>query len=306
LNYSIIIPTLNREKSLGRVLDCIRGLTISPVEVIIINQGKALGFLEEEKLPIRLISCEKKNASYARNLGIHLSESEWLLFLDDDVFFDGDLIEHYAKAVDDLGCDICNGAVVTNNEDLTDKLHPEREAAFIDIWDELSSYRTFSGAVEITGLCTANVLIKRNVLLFVRGFDERFLRLEDVELGIRLKRSGFSVWHDGRPMVLHLHEATGGGREGIKTWSNKYLRGLEKYGLGVMVLMILEHYHWQKIPFFMFRLLRFYLKPSRYYLERIDYPILVMVHVFKSFIWVAQMRLAGPKLLTNPDHLNQK
>ena len=86
---SIIIPTLNRQESLKKIVSQICKNKNIILEILIIEQGdidttkKVLKSMEDKR--IKVIFSEIKSSSIARNVGIKNSKSEFLLFLDDDI-----------------------------------------------------------------------------------------------------------------------------------------------------------------------------------------------------------------------------
>jgi hypothetical protein len=61
------------------------------------------------------------------------------------------------------------------------------------------------------GLAGGNFSIRRALLLQIGGFDERFGRAEDKDLGIRLYRAGAVIMYDHEPLFVHIR-ASGGTR----------------------------------------------------------------------------------------------
>ena len=299
-NVSIIIPTLNRPSALNHVLGCIEQLSCKIQEVIVVNQGNNLDDLIplwESRLPILWLSQDCANPSAARNLGIMNARSEWILFLDDDISFKPDLLEKYQEAYTDLNFDICNGSVITPNESISHTLEPETESRFINLWSNLSSFRTYAGSKKIIGTCSANLLVKKSVLVNIGGFDERYKRLEDVEIGIRISQAGYSLWHDGRPLVNHFHITYGGSRNTINSWVNQHLSALLPNNLGAQLLILKQYYPWNQRLLLIFRLFNFFIKPSRLYLECPTYPFIVLRSISQSINWANKAYNDGAKLL---------
>jgi len=298
-NVSIIIPTRNRPEALKTVLNCIENLTTKAREIIIVNQGEDLhDFIEvwKDRLPILWLAQTCTNPSMARNLAIKHSKGEWILFLDDDVSFEPDLLEKYLIVFKELRFDACNGSVITPKESITPIPIPEIESGFIGLWSQLSSYRTYSGSIKISGTCSANLLVKKTVLTEIGGFDERFSRMEDVELGIRISQAGYSLWHDGRPIVKHYHLPFGGSRDNINGWINKHLSAVQPKHLGAQLLILKQYYPWNQRLILIIRIFLFYMKPSRLYLERPSFPIDVLRAIYQSIKWANASYNQGAKL----------
>ena len=90
IDLAIVIPTLNEEKYIGRLLDSISSQTALPKELIVVDakskdktQEVVLGRLD--KIPyLKLFSIKKYTVARQRNYGVSHSTSENILFLDAD------------------------------------------------------------------------------------------------------------------------------------------------------------------------------------------------------------------------------
>ncbi|MCB9707199.1 MAG: glycosyltransferase [Myxococcales bacterium] len=58
---------------------------------------------------------------------------------------------------------------------------------------------------EVNFLATFNVVFRKDVLEQVGGFDEHFLKAQDVELAYRVKEAGWRLGFDARSRVKHFH-----------------------------------------------------------------------------------------------------
>jgi glucosyl-dolichyl phosphate glucuronosyltransferase len=98
MNFSIIIPTFNREKHLLNCLNSILNQNKLPTEVIVINNAKhdkakdTFDFVksrfDEKKIEIFYFNNEENSGAIARNLGVEKAKGDLIAFLDDDVVLD--------------------------------------------------------------------------------------------------------------------------------------------------------------------------------------------------------------------------
>jgi len=107
MNYSIIVPTCNRQPDLVKLIDSILKQTLLPAEVIIVDQSdnddtkKYIDNLrnqllsESNNINLIYIYQNEKNSAAARNKGIDITTGEIVSFLDDDVV----LFEDYYEKV---------------------------------------------------------------------------------------------------------------------------------------------------------------------------------------------------------------
>jgi glycosyltransferase involved in cell wall biosynthesis len=107
--FSIVIPTLNEEKALPRLLkDLVRqSFFLEHLEVIHVDghsddRTLAAAALFTKKLRLTSLTCDKRNVSEQRNLGARQATGKWIIFMDADnrlphTFLDGlkyQLIKH--------------------------------------------------------------------------------------------------------------------------------------------------------------------------------------------------------------------
>ncbi|WP_435950483.1 glycosyltransferase family 2 protein [Psychrobacter sp. DM8] len=109
---SVVIPVYNKEDYLEKCLDSVVNQTYAALEIILINDGstdrspmicKEYADIDSR---IRFIDKDNQGVSVTRNLGIYLSNGEWLYFLDSDDFLDVDAFEILIKAAKSTNADI--------------------------------------------------------------------------------------------------------------------------------------------------------------------------------------------------------
>lgn len=98
---SVIIPTRNRAERLKNLLTCLSTQTISPDEVIVVDNSstdetKEVVLSFETKLPVKYLLGRKIGPSFARNAGIRKASGDFLIFLDDDCLVEKTFIEKMA------------------------------------------------------------------------------------------------------------------------------------------------------------------------------------------------------------------
>lgn len=88
---SVIIPTYNREKLLGRALASVAGQSFCCDEIIVVDDGSTdnsraviMDFKSHSVVPVRYLYQENKGPAAARNYGIREAKCSILAFLDSD------------------------------------------------------------------------------------------------------------------------------------------------------------------------------------------------------------------------------
>jgi len=99
---SIIIPTLDEERYIGRILDALQKQTFSEFEAIVVDGCSDDGTREiaEKYGFVRVINSSVRNVSYQRNLGAKEAKFERLLFLDADSHIGEDFLEKALKKIE--------------------------------------------------------------------------------------------------------------------------------------------------------------------------------------------------------------
>ena len=112
---SIIIPVYNVQEYLEHCLDSVVNQTYTNIEIILIDDGSTDESLQICKLyakcdnRVKLIIKENEGVSIARNIGISVSEGEFVTFVDSDDYVEKDYIEKLMSGMSesrDLVC--CN------------------------------------------------------------------------------------------------------------------------------------------------------------------------------------------------------
>jgi GT2 family glycosyltransferase len=207
----VVIPTHNRRASLGRVLEALDSQTIPPdrYEVIVVCDGcndgtpsMCSGLTTSYRL--RVIDLpEKQGPAAARNRAVENASAEVIVFLDDDVVPDPDLIGEHIRIHDQDDHAVAIGPLLAPPGFA---LNPwtRWEAAMLD-----GQYRDMAAGhwpPTPRQFYTGNASVRRKHLLEVGGFDPVYRRAEDVELAYRLQQlkltfhfsPGARGWHFAR------------------------------------------------------------------------------------------------------------
>jgi glycosyltransferase involved in cell wall biosynthesis len=96
--FSIVIPALNEEKYLPNLLEDLSNQTNTDFEILVVEghsddatRQVALEF--KKKLSLEVITVEKRNVSYQRNVGGEKASGEWIVFMDADNRLPNDFLE---------------------------------------------------------------------------------------------------------------------------------------------------------------------------------------------------------------------
>ncbi|UVF18418.1 glycosyltransferase [Microvirga terrae] len=191
-SVSIIIPTYQRCAVVCDALAAIKRIRYSGVlEVIIVVDGSTDGTSEalaniSAQFPIHVISQENRGASSARNRGAQAASGDVLLFMDDDMMADPDIVEQHARSYRE-GADAVLGDIP-----LDPNSPPNFLSAGVGEWAAERRQRlTENSQLSLFDLLTGQLSVRRSVFEELGGFDENFTRNgsfgdEDLDFGTRL------------------------------------------------------------------------------------------------------------------------
>jgi glycosyltransferase involved in cell wall biosynthesis len=209
--FSVVIPTYNRLGRLQHVIAALEQQTYpsDAYEVIIISDGSTDGtdaYLEALRSTMRLRWFHQANRgpAAARNAGIQKAAGEFVVFIDDDVVAEPQLLGEHARSHHEAGQD-----VVVFGPMLT----PEGFAMAPWVrWEQemlMKGYRALlRGDWPATArqFYTGNASLRRSHLLAAGGFDEGLRRAEDVELAYRLADRGLDFVFNMQAAGMHFAE----------------------------------------------------------------------------------------------------
>lgn len=183
---SIIITTCNGSDKLKRAIISALNQTYEAVEVIVVDDNgkgtekqlftqKMLSLFKNSNLKY-IVHDINKNGAVARNTGAHHAKGVYLAFLDDDDLYFPKRIESCIKKAQQLNVDLVYSNVLFLRDDKIDSILIAEENGFTqaDILKDHSLLGTGS-----------NIFVSRNLYKKISGFDETFLRYQDVEFMIR-------------------------------------------------------------------------------------------------------------------------
>jgi glycosyltransferase involved in cell wall biosynthesis len=209
---SVVVPTYNRSDRITRLLRALAEQDgAAPFDVVVVDDASTddtVAVLErlqdgedDTTLPYELTvltSPSNRGAAAARNRGWRHTNTERIVFIDDDCVPDPGWLSAIATALADA--DIAVG----RTRPPEDQLHLVGPfSAYLDIGHDLS----FS---------TCNIAYRRDVLEKMDGFDDVHFggaNGEDTDLGLRATKAGFNagfvaaalVWHDVSPSDFGAH-----------------------------------------------------------------------------------------------------
>ena len=113
---SVIIPVYNGEKYLERSIESVLSQSVKEIEILLIDDGSLDGSLAmiqdyEKKNPevIKVYSHPNMGVAKTRNKGVSLALGKYVMFLDQDDFFDPEYIHTFLEAAEKNEADVVIG-----------------------------------------------------------------------------------------------------------------------------------------------------------------------------------------------------
>lgn len=224
-DISVVIPSYGRESVLVDTLTMLLALPSKPGEILIIDQtpcheastGAALGGWLEVGA-IRLIMLSPPSIPRAMNLGLLQAVNPYVLFLDDDIVPDKDLVAAHARALgeaDAMGIWCLAGQVLQPGQT------PIDPATWTHSWFPFHSNQR----QIVRDVMAGNLCLDRRRALELGGFDENFVGSAfgfETEFARRVVRGGGRILFEPKASIRHLRASRGGTRSyghHLTTWA---------------------------------------------------------------------------------------
>lgn len=191
MNVSLVIPTLNNEKTLGKCLESLKKQLTRGDEFIVVDSYSKDNTLKiAKKYKCRVIKT-RGNRSKARNLGWKKSKNEVIVFVESDSIYKSDYIKVVKKVFSNKKVDCI----------LDKRLHYKPKSWVSKVLNKEFQIRYAGDFKPVTAW-----VYRKKVLESVGGFDERLEYAEDVDIGTRVKKKGYKILFEPRLVQYHLGE----------------------------------------------------------------------------------------------------
>lgn len=217
IKVSVIIPLFNKEPFIEQTLRSVMKQTYVDFECIIVDDGSTDNspdivkmFIEENRLPWKLLSQPNSGQTIARNNGIQESVGEYVAFLDSDDLWPPDKLELQVREIERSPNTVLvlSAYAIFKNASSVPRIVRHKNVSRMNAqWLDM---RGFGGGLESLGL------VKRTALDEIGLFDENLSTSSGLDLSLRLEKVGEIVllkqlglyyristgqWH-GNPVAL--------------------------------------------------------------------------------------------------------
>ena len=181
MKISVIIPTYNRKKTLARAIQSVMNQSLSPFEILIIDDGSNDGteeWVKENFQNIKYIYQNNRGVSSARNIGVENANGDWVAFLDSDDEWLSNKLHEQVIAIESnpkIKFFHTNEIWIRNGVRVNQMKKHKKYGGYI-----------FEKCLDICRVSPSSVLIQKEVFDNIGVFDESLRVCEDYDLWLRI------------------------------------------------------------------------------------------------------------------------
>lgn len=186
--FSVIIPTLNEEKYLPKLLSDLTKQGSNIFEVIVVDgnsddETKKNSKVFSKKLKLSFYDNLKRNVAYQRNLGASKASGEYLVFLDADTRIKANFIKKLKFEIEKKKGLLFLPALVPEKNNYQDKLMFNITNSLVDLSQKIG--KPFSSG--------GSMIVQKDFFKIIGGFNEKLFISEDHELIQRAFKYGVNA-----------------------------------------------------------------------------------------------------------------
>ena len=283
---TVAIPTYRREAVLIETLQYLLALSYTAKEIIVLDQTAQHEPATVNALQtmadcgqIRWIQLAEPSIPKAMNKGLLLATQSKVLFVDDDIRPEPELLIAHLAAHRIHGDVIVAGRVI----------QPWHEGLDFSAGDAI--HLAGLGQGWINEFIGCNFSVNRLSALALGGFDENFIRVAyryEAEFAHRFCASGRRIWFEPTACLHHLKDASGGTRtygEHLTTWRPDHAVGAYYFALRTRA--------WRELLTRPFRSVM-----TRFHLRRPWRIVGTLWAEVRGLLWALRLRASGPRFVT--------
>jgi GT2 family glycosyltransferase len=224
LTLSVVIPTYRREAVLVDTIDSLLKVINNAdgcLELLIVDQtehhnpatDRRMGEWEQSG-KIRWTRLDIPHITRSMNIGVQMVKGDIVLFLDDDVVPDPELINEHINAYERHPDAWAVAGQVLQPWDKSRPVFYTPRGGWLTRYLDFPFFSTDGMFVE--NVMAGNLSVRRDFFIHLDGFDENFTppvatRFE-TEFAKRLVSMGGKIWFEPKASIRHLRASTGGTR----------------------------------------------------------------------------------------------
>jgi GT2 family glycosyltransferase len=287
---SIVVPTYRRENVLTATIGYLLELDPGPAEILVVDQTERHHESVECALrnweaagAIKLVRLGEPSITRAMNRGLCEARQNSILFVDDDIIPERDLLQRHLVALECTGAALIAGRVI----------QPWHEG------QDLSNHQGFHFASMQAGwihdFMGANFAVRRDIALKLGGFDEQFVSVAynfESEFAYRLCKAGHGIFYEPMASVHHMRSSEGGTR----TFGDHLRSFKPSHAVGAYYFILRTWSGWQSAVRFLSRPLRSI--ATRHHLSQPWWIPATLIAELSGMGWALLLAAQGPRYLS--------
>lgn len=192
VSISIIIPTYNEAKYIGKTLDSIKSQNYKDIEVIIADSNSSDGTRDIARKTYngaKIINKKERGVGIACNAAAKMARGELLMFIDADTSITKNLLSSYEKAFEEKEVVAATGPIIPL----------EKTTRSITLGYKMVSVYIVKLFMSIgkPSTISSNLMVRKSSYLMLGGFSTTMNTYYDWDLSNRLSKIGKIVFVDG-------------------------------------------------------------------------------------------------------------
>lgn len=193
---SVILPTYNRARTLGRAIGSVLAQTYKNLELIVVDDGSAdetssvVEAVHDERLRY-IKSGKNQGVATARNVGLQYVTADYVAFQDSDDFWRPEKLTLQMKELKEAQAGFCYHKIRYDFGGGRTAVLPQESIPVEQKRGDIYAQLLYENMVDCPAL-----LVRRDCLEEVGGFDPALRALEDYDLALRLGRAFYAAFVD--------------------------------------------------------------------------------------------------------------
>ena len=226
------------------------------------------------------------------NTALREAKSPIVLFVDDDIVPNPDLVGLHAKCHQDNDVWAVTGQVLQPGESACDAQPPDRgNGLSADLGFPFNSTKQ----CDVRSCMAGNLSVRRDRALGIGGFDESFRGVAyrfETEFARRLIRHGGRILFEPAASIRHLHSKEGGTR----AHGNHLESPSPAHGVGEYYFALRSGVTWETLTYMLRRPIREIV--TRFHLRHPWYIPGKLLGEARAFCWACRLAMQGPSLMS--------
>ncbi|MEU2201876.1 glycosyltransferase family A protein [Isoptericola sp. NPDC019482] len=214
VSVTVVLPVLDPGPALRHAIDAVVAQTWADWEAIVVDDGSGedLGWVDRVDPRVRLVRRTHAGVSAARNAGTLAARGRWVAFCDHDDVWAPEKLERQVQGI------AASGAALSHTAFVWEQTGP----AGVAVHDRrYPAPLTYAGLLRGDHICTSSVLVDRATLVAAGGFDTSMRRAEDLDLWLRLMRSGERFDVVDEPLLTYRSHPSGASSDHLDTYRRR-------------------------------------------------------------------------------------